>query len=185
MTALYRSGALIIIAALLAALTHISAILLVPSLVPVDVWTRFAKLGDVGAFALLATTDGVADLVPRNDPMTIIAICRYDLDDSGPVRISGRLSLPYWGFFAHDRRGMVYYAINNRSFGERPLSLRVMTADDVVRFRADLPEDAEQELLVASPDTRGFVLIRALVPFPSARLRVEAELKQLACQSGQ
>lgn len=185
MTALYRSGVLIIIAFLLAALTHVSAILLVPSLTLIDSWTKLAKLGDVGTFALVTTTDGVSDLVPRNDPMTIIAICRYDLDDSGPVRISGRLNLPYWGFFAHDRRGMVYYAINNRAFGERPLSLRVMTGDDVVRFRADLPEDAEQELLVASPDARGFVLIRALVPFPGSRLRVEAELKQLECRSGQ
>lgn len=184
MTSIFRSGALLIVAVLVAALSHVSAILLMPALVPVDSWSRLGTFGEAGKFALLASSGlpGESSGVPRSDPMTLMALCRYDLDETGPVRISGEMALPYWGFFAHDRRGMVYYAINNRAFGDRPLSLRVMSADDVVRFRADLPEDAEQELLVASPEARGFVIVRALVPQPAARSRIEAELRRLDCQ---
>lgn len=179
---LFRNFALLIMSGLLAALSHVSAILLLPSLTPNDSWSRLSVVAEIGKVALLPPAETNPTLIPRSDPMTLVAICRYDLDESGPLKLSAALALPYWGLSAHDRLGMVYYAINNRSFGERALSIRIMNPDEVVRFRADLPEDAEQELLVAAPEQRGFVLVRALIPLPSARARIEAELMQLRCQ---
>ena len=179
---LVRNLALLVIAGLLAILVHLSSVLSVPYLAPIDAWSRLAILGEVGRFITLPSPSSESSIVPRGDPATLVALCRYDLDESGQWKITGRLNIPYWGFSAHDRHGMVFYAINNRSFGDRPLALRIMSPDEVVRFRADLPEDAEQELLVAAPEARGFVLVRMLVTLPSLRARIEAELNQLQCQ---
>lgn len=185
MTSFYRAGALLAVALLLAALSHIGAILLFPTLAGTDDWTRLASFGEPGKFVLLPTQPQLSAALPRSDPMMLMALCRYDLDETGSIRVSGSTDLPYWGLSAHNRHGMTYYAINNRGFGTRALSLRVMSQDDVLRFRADLPEDAEQELLVAAPEPRGFVLVRALIPFPSARPRIETELGKLSCQAEQ
>lgn len=181
MSSIVRMGTLFITLLLLAGLAHVSTILLIPTLAPVDDWSRLAPLSPLGKFTLLPAG---TPSIPRSDPMTILALCRYDLDGNGQIEISGTMNLPYWGLSAHNRLGLSYYTINNRTYGEKPLSLRIMSPEDLVRFRADLPEDAEQQLLIASTGARGFVLVRALVLSPSARDRVEGELQKLSCQAG-
>jgi uncharacterized membrane protein len=165
----------------LAALVHIAAVLLVPALVTNDAWTRLGRFQTGEGLQALPAATARATPIRMADPATVVLVCRYDLDDEGPIRVTGRANVPYWGLSLHNKHGAAYYAINNRALAERPLELRVMTADDVTRFRADLPEDAEQELLIAAPEAQGFVLIRALVPEPSSRPRIEAEMAKLAC----
>lgn len=166
---------------LLAALVHLSVILLVPSLASTDAWTRLG-LFEVGTgFQILPAPSPEQSPIRLADPATAIAICRYDLDDTGPIKITGRLQVAYWGLSIHNRQGFVFYAINDRSIGDRPLELRVMSPEDISRFRADLPDAAEQELLIPSAQAQGFVLVRVILPVASARQRVEAELAKLRC----
>ena len=169
-------------AAILAALVHVASVLVLPSLAPESLWTRLETLG-VGTTGFSRVPD-VADRpegIAALDPATVTVACRYDLAD-GPVKITGRLDLDYWAIWLHEERGHAYYAINARANGDRALELRIMTDDQLARFRADLPEDAETELLVASPTRRGFVVLRGLVPEPSTRAMVEREISGARCQ---
>jgi uncharacterized membrane protein len=166
----------------LAALVHIAVILLVPVLMPIDAYTRFGQFEVERGFQALPAATPQAVALRFADPSVVSAICRYDLDQGGVIRITGRPTLAYWAVSLHNRTGLVYYAINNRGAGDRPLDLRVMDRDEITRLRADLPEAAEQSLLIAPPEPQGFALLRALVPTPNARARVEREVAGFTCE---
>jgi uncharacterized membrane protein len=181
MIATLRSLAIVFGGITLAGLIHLTAVLLLPSLASNDPWVRLGRFETAQGFQMLPSATAESAPLRMADPATVILVCRFDLDEDGSIRVTGRANVPYWGLSVHARHGGAFYAINNRAIGDRPLEMRVMTPDDVTRFRADLPDDAEQELLIAAPQAQGFVLIRALVPEPSARARIEAELGNLRC----
>lgn len=170
--------------AVLAALVHVVTVLAIPGQAPESFWTRLERIGvPIDGFVRLAPEREGEPGVRGLDPATITIACRFDLA-RGAVRVLGRLDVDYWGLWAHTESGFVHYAINSRSNGERRLELRIMTEDQLAVFRADLPEDAEQELLIASPTEKGFVVLRALVPEASARPLVEQELSAVTCGRG-
>jgi len=55
------------------------------------------------------------------------AVCRYDLD-SGPIKLTVPISRPIPRLSFYTRRGVAYYAINDRSAGRRQIELQLMTA---------------------------------------------------------
>ncbi len=172
----------IISALLIAAVVHISAILLLPRVAPEDIYTRLAAYGEGNGFHLLDApkTGGVGD--PNNDPAIVMAICRYDLSNT-PFRVLGDPSIWYWSLALHNNRGFIYYSVNNRAIGDRPLDLRILDQEDYAAKQQEEVEEAAQEFIVASPSTRGYVVLRALVPEPSARTQIEQSLKGVGCSS--
>jgi len=167
--------------AVVAGLVHIAVVLSLPHLAPTDAVARLQRF-EVGPGFQRITPASAAEMPWRfADPHIVQAFCRFDLEEDGPIRIHGRAALPYWGLSVHNRLGQAVYAINNRAIGDRPLQMRVMTPEDITRFRADLPDDAEQELLIPAPGVQGFVLLRALVPEASSRALVEREIANLRC----
>jgi uncharacterized membrane protein len=159
---------------------HLAAILLLPYVAPQDVWSRLDKLGPPGAFHLLpaALPGQAAD--PYADPAIVMAICRYDLAKA-PFRVFGEPSQWYWGLALHTHRGFIYYSINNRAIGERPLDLRILNQADYIAKQQEEVEEAAQEFIVASPTERGYVVLRALAPEGSARAQIEESFKKIAC----
>ena len=166
----------------LVGLVHLSSIMLMPLIAPTDAWTRLGRFETAAGFQTLPAATPEASPLRLADPATVIAVCRYDLDEDGAIVIGGRANVAYWSLSVHNRQGAAFYAINDRGLGERPLELRVMPAEEVADYRAELPSEAEETLIVPAPQPRGFVLMRALVPYPSARARVEAEVRNLTCR---
>jgi uncharacterized membrane protein len=181
-TAAFRRLVLVIGALVLLVLVHFSSILLLPQLAPTDVWTRLGRFETELGLQVLPPPTAEQSAIRLADPATVLALCRYDLDEVDGVLVSGQPNLAYWGLSVHNRTGAGFYAMNNRAAGERPLELRVTTPDEVERLRAEAPEDAEQTLLVAAAEPRGFVLIRALVPEPTSRPLVEQEVRNFSCR---
>lgn len=170
----------LISALLIACVVHISAILLLPRVAPEDVWTRLAKFGDVGKFHLLASPKDNSAADPNVDPAIVMAICRYDLSNA-PFRIYGEPAQWYWSLALHNNRGFIYYSVNNRAMGDRPLDLRILDEDDYADKQQEEVEEAAQEFVVASPTLRGYVVLRALVPEESAREQIEQSVKAVGC----
>lgn len=169
-------------AAFLAMLVHVVTVLIIPIVTPDRLWSRLEALGvGLSGFTRIPDERSSANGIAGLDPATIVMACRYDLSNGG-IRIAGRLDLDYWAIWLHNETGFSYYAINARANGDRALEIRVMTEDQLTRFRADLPDDAETELLVASPTVRGFVTLRALVTEPSARADIERETARTECR---
>jgi uncharacterized membrane protein len=182
MIASLRHLVLLFATLVLALMVHLASIMLLPHLAPTDTWTRLGRFESGPGFQVLPAVTPDASPLRLSDPATVIAVCRYDLEEDGAILVGGRANVAYWSISLHTRQGAAYYAINDRGLGERPLELRVMPADEVADYRAELPAQAEETLIVPAPQPRGFVVFRALVPYPSARARVEAETRNLSCR---
>ena len=105
------------------------------------------------------------EIMPFMDPAFAAAVCRYDLSD-GPIKLTAPVSAAYTSVSFYTRRGVAYYAINDRAAGRRVIELELMTDAQ----RSQLPEDEEvtaaDRLIVESPTPTGLIVLRALAPEP-------------------
>ncbi|HVX91623.1 MAG TPA: DUF1254 domain-containing protein, partial [Xanthobacteraceae bacterium] len=121
------------------------------------------------------------EIVPFMDPAFAAAVCRYDLA-AGPLKLIAPVSQAYTSVSFYTRRGVAYYAINDRAAGRRVIELDLMTS----RQRAELPEDEEvtaaDRLIVESPTTTGLIVLRALSPEPSMMGMAQRALTGAQCK---
>lgn len=167
----------------LAGLTHLATILLIPHTASHDMYQRLGRFAVGDGIHLIPASDARNAPLPFADPAIVMAVCRYDLAAGTALRMQGAHPPWYWSATVHDNRGSAYFSINNRALGERGIDMRVMPEEVVQQIRADQPDTSEQELLIPSPTTQGFILVRAMVPYPGARGTVEREVMALNCQT--
>ena len=119
------------------------------------------------------------------DPAFAAAVCRYDLSN-GPLKLTAPVSPAYTSVSFYTRRGVAYYAINDRAAGRRVIELDLMTTAQ----RAELPEDEEvtaaDRLIVELPTDTGLIVMRALAPepglMPMPRVRAPRRVASLPAQ---
>jgi uncharacterized membrane protein len=169
-------------AAMIAALVHIVAILIIPLYAGHDSFARLSQLGPVNATISLAQPSPRERLIPYGDPAVASAFCRFDLTD-GPLRVkapvdgSGFASLSF-----HTRRGSIFYAITDKAATHGMLEALVLTEEQLRAISAKDDEDVPvQELRVVSTARQGFVLMRALSEEPSLYPRAAARARSLNC----
>ena len=169
-------------AAMIAALVHFVAILIIPLYATHDAFARLSQLGPVNATIALPQTGPKERLIPYGDPAIASAFCRFDLTD-GPLRVkapvdgSGFASLSF-----HTRRGSIFYAITDKAATHGMLEALVVTEDQLRAISAKDDEDVPvQELRVVSTAKQGFVLMRALSEEPSLYPRAQAQARSLTC----
>jgi uncharacterized membrane protein len=109
---------------------------------------------------------------------------RYDLS-RGPIKLSAPVSTAYTSVSFYTRRGVAYYAINDRAAGRRVIELDLMTSAQ----RAQMPEDedvtAADRLIVESPTPTGLIVIRVLAPEPGMMTTARNALNAARCQAPQ
>jgi uncharacterized membrane protein len=169
-------------AAMIAALVHIAAILVIPLYATRDAFARLSSLGPVNATIALEQPGPQARRLPYRDPAVASAFCRFDLA-AGPVRVrapadgSGFISLSF-----HTRRGGIFYAITDKAATHGVLEALVVTEKQLRALEAKDDEDTPvQDLRVVSTAKEGFVMIRAFSEEPSLYPRAEAQARALAC----
>jgi len=169
-------------AAMVAALVHIAAILIIPLAATRDAFARLSPLGPVNATIALEQPGPQARLLPYRDPAVASAFCRFDLA-GGPLRVkapadgSGFVSLSF-----HTRRGGIFYAITDKAATHGVLEALVVTEKQLRALEAKDDEDTPvQDLRVVSTAEEGFVMMRALSEEPSLYPRAEAQARALAC----
>ena len=150
---------------LLGGIVHLVAVLVLPNTATQDAYSRLLPIAPVNAVAPVPQPSPQNEIMPFMDPAVAIAVCRYDLS-GGPMKLSVPLSPAYTSVSFYTRRGIAYYAINDRAAGRRQIELQLMTAAQ----RADVPEDEEvtaaDRLIVESPSNTGLILMKALAPEP-------------------
>jgi uncharacterized membrane protein len=169
-------------AAMIAALVHIVAILIIPLYASRDAFARLSQLGPTNATIALAQPGPRERLIPYGDPAVASAFCRFDLSN-GPLRVkapvdgSGFASLSF-----HTRRGSIFYAITDKAATQGMLEALVLTEDQLRAVSAKDDEDVPvTELRVVSTTRQGFVLMRALSEEPSLYPRAESRVRSLTC----
>jgi uncharacterized membrane protein len=165
---------------LLGGIVHLATILILPRTAVRDAYSRLEPLTPVNTVTPLPIPAPGNEVIPFMDPAFATAVCRYDLSN-GSLKVSAPISQGYTSLSFYTRRGIAYYAINDRAAGRRSIELDLMTADQ----RADLPENDEMtaadRLIVESPTTTGLIFLKALIPEPSLISMAQTALAGAKC----
>jgi uncharacterized membrane protein len=170
--------------AMIAALVHIVAILIIPLYASRDAFARLSPLGPVNATIVLPRPSPQARLIPYGDPAVASAFCRFDLG-AGPLRVKAPADLSGFASLSfHTRRGGIFYAITDKAATHGMLEALVLTEDQLRALAAKDDEDVPvQELRIVSTANEGFVMMRVLSEEPSLYPRAENAVRALACAS--
>lgn len=167
--------------ALLGGIIHLVAVLILPRTATQDAYSRLALISPVNAVVPVPQPTPQKEVMPFMDPAFAAAVCRYDLSN-GPLKFTAPVSPAYTSVSFYTRRGVAYYAINDRAAGRKVIELDLMTSAQ----RSELPEDEEitaaDRLIVESPSTTGLILLRALAPEPELMPLARSALAKASCQ---
>ena len=168
--------------ALLGGIVHLVTVLVLPATATQDAYARFAAIAPVNAVTQVPPPTPQNAVIPFMDPSFAAAVCRYDLS-AGPIKLSVPVGTPYTSVSFYTRRGVAYYAINDRAAGRRVIELDLMTSTQ----RANLPDDEEvtaaDRLIVESPTSTGLILVRALAPEAGVMAVARNALNSARCQT--
>jgi len=166
---------------LLAGVVHLGTVLMLPRTATLDSYARLAPIAPVNTVAPVPPASAENALVPFTDPAFVAAVCRYDLS-AGPLKLTAPVTPAYTSVTFYNRRGVAYYALNDRAAGRRVIELDLMTEQQ----KAELPEEedvtAADRLIVESPTPTGLIVLRALAPEPGMVTRAQEVLAQAKCQ---
>ena len=168
---------------LVAILTHLSAILILPRVAPRDAAHRLDEFGRSEAMALLPRAEPGSSLIPFRDPAVVQGVCFFDLAKS-PVRLKttieeGRMMTLSF----RTRQGQIFYAMTDRAALRGTIDIRLVTEAQLQTIEAGDDEDQglPTELRLKSPSQRGLIVATALVPRPGDRGDAEALVKAITC----
>ncbi len=153
----------ILAGALLGGIVHLVTILVLPQNATHDAYSRLVPHVPVNGFAALAPATPQSSPLPFSDPAFAAAACRYDLR-TGPIKLTAPVSAAYTSVTFYTRRGIAYYAINDRSAGRRVIELELMTKAQRARLPDDEETTAADRLIVESPTLDGLIVVRTLAP---------------------
>lgn len=168
----------------IAGLVHIISILTMPLFAPQDSFGRLAAVTPLGQLAILDLGPPGRELLPYEDPATVIAICRFDLS-KGVTRMRGNFDgegLVLMSF--RNRFGTAFYAMTDRGTSRGRLDVVIGVRAQLEAIEAEDPEDeVPAELRLLSTSNEGFVMLRALALEPGQRAIAEARLRAVSCVS--
>ncbi|WP_436639978.1 DUF1254 domain-containing protein [Microbaculum sp. FT89] len=177
-----RTAWLAAITLVLAAIVHLSTILVIPHFATRDAWSRIVAIAEPVGITLLPRAKPGDEVLPGLDPAVVYGVCMFDLDE-GPFAITAPMPGDYWSVSFHTRDGVIFYAVNDEAATSKRFDIEIRDARQMRQFRLEYPEPDESILTIESPSATGFALIRALVAAPSMRPRVEAAVAATVCET--
>ena len=175
-------GAAIVL--LVAGLTHLTAILLLPKVATRDAFDLLSGLGGTDHMEIFPPARPGDTLIPLRDPATVQGLCVFDLG-RGPVRVKtqteeGRLlTLSF-----RTQEGRIFYSMTDRAALRGTIDIRLVTAAQLadIAGQDDEDEGLPEELRLQSPSLRGLVVATALIARPSERTDAESRIVAISCK---
>jgi uncharacterized membrane protein len=172
----YLGAALII-----AALVHLSVVLLVPRVATRDAFARLEPLGVLNETVALPRAGPKEMLLPYADPAVAMSFCRYDLTQ-GPIRATAPTGRAFASLSFHTSRGLVFYDLTDKAATRGVIGAVLATPDDIRALAArDDEENPSHDLRITAPDREGYVTMRVFSVLPSLYGEAQAQAKQLKC----
>ena len=165
-----------------AGIVHIAILFLLPHFSERDAWSRLALAADFYRMVRLDSALGDAAGIRSTDPLFRAVACRFDLED-GVVHVRAPGKVPFWSVSIYDRGGQNIYSFNDRASDTATLDFAVLTPDQMIELRKQLPEELEHTIFVETPLDEGILVVRSFVPDPSWSRIVEAFLSQASCEA--
>jgi uncharacterized membrane protein len=173
---------LIAVTLVLAAIVHLTTVLAIPRFATRDAWSRIIEIAEPVGVTLLPRAIPGDEILPGLDPAIVYGACIYDLSE-GPFAVTAPMPGGYWSIAFHTRDGVIYYAVNDEAATSDRFDIEIRNAAQMRKFKLEYPEPDEEILTIEAPADVGFALIRALVPAPSLRPRVEAAVAATVCET--
>jgi uncharacterized membrane protein len=159
---------------ILGLIVHILSVFALPNLAPDD---ARARLEDVPVNQVAMLGAGQTPNLPLTDPAFQTAVCRYDLSD-GMLHVRAPVTPHYTAVALYTSSGLAFGAINDKAATRRWIDLFVVTAAQRREIATGDDETQADNLIMVSPTTQGFVLIRALAVQPGFASLVRDQLAQ-------
>lgn len=163
-----------------AGVVHIIILLLVPEFSERDAWARLQSISRPYEMTVLDSGHAEVQSIGTTDPSFITAACRFDLSD-GRIHVGATGKVPFWSAAVYDRGGANLYSLTDRSAVDRALDLVILTPDQMIEARKDMPEDFDRSVLIETPAGEGIVVVRAFVPDASWAVAIGDFVKRMAC----
>src|SRR5262245_59673900 len=122
----------------LGGIVHLATVLVLPATATRDAYSRLEPVTPVNTVVPLPAPTPTSDLLPFTDPAFAAAVCRYDLTNT-PLKLTAPVSQAYTSVSFYSRKGIAYYAINDRAAGRRIIELDLMTPDQ----HSQMPEQED------------------------------------------
>jgi uncharacterized membrane protein len=165
----------------LGGMVHLATVLALPTTATRDAYSRIAPIAQVNTVVPLPAPAPATALLPFTDPAFAVAVCRYDLAEA-PLKLTVPVSQAYTSVSFYTRKGIAYYAINDRAAGRRVIELDLMTAQQ----HSEMPEEedvtAADRLIVESPTATGLIVLKALAPEPGQMAAARRTLSGARCR---
>lgn len=146
-----------------AGIVHIVILLLVPEFSERDAWARLESISRPYEMTRLDLDHAEVQSIGAADPSFVTAACRFDLSD-GSVHVATDGKVPFWSAAVYDRGGANLYSLTDRSAVDGALNLVILTPDQMIEARKDMPDDLDRSVLIETPAGEGIVVVRAFVP---------------------
>lgn len=160
-----------------AALSHGALLYFGPSLIMSRAIGRIADIVGMNAMAYPPRPNADNDTVVRSSPDLLYNACAYDVSEK-PLLLTAEVPPgTYWSAAFYDLNTNNYRVINDRQATTGGIRVLVTQAGAP---SADAPAGAET---IASPTTRGLVLIRTLVNDEANFAAINEARKQAKCRS--
>lgn len=167
-------------ALLLAGIVHIVTVIGVPQFAVGDPWREISALGPEGVFTRIPRAAPGVQTLPGLDPAMLHTVCRFSLD-RGPMRIKADSADGYWSLSLYDRTGLYVWGVDNRAAEQKPIDILVASNVQMAQLRETLPDEFEDVVIVDWPSSRGFALLKILVPAKSLEGEIETSLRSASC----
>jgi uncharacterized membrane protein len=165
----------------LAVAVHIVIVMGAPRFAEHDAFSRLSATMHSDHAEIVSAPGGAGTWLMRPDPTVAVAACAFDLSE-GPMRISTKVGPLFESLSFHSQGGAVFYAVTDRAAVRGELELVLMTPRQLDEaLAADDESEPSRDVRIVSPRTKGFVIVRVAVPFPSQRAEAEAAAKAVSC----
>ena len=165
---------------ILGALFHLVIILILPFYASNDIWARVSAMDAKSRIRVLEPIPPGEPNPLGLDPEIVHAICQLDLND-GPAFVSGDMPSAFWSLGVFDAKSNAIYSTTNRAGVGNRLELGIFNPDQS-RQRAEQQLSIEEGLLIIeSPQSEIFIIVRLAPPYPAMRPRFAEALNGLTC----
>ncbi len=164
-----------------AAVLHILIILTVPHFTGTDAYTRLTGYEVAGQFFLLNDEKNQVGL-SNGDPYIKVAVCLISVAEE-PVHLLASGNVPFWSYAVYDSSSNEVFSMNDRTSVGRELDTIVASPAQLTALRKNNPAIVAQSILVEMPRAEGYVVLRAMAPYPSFDRAAKNFLAEASCDA--